>query len=313
MSESLLKSILSLRNTEVIPPTLEAMQITPALLEQIYLWASQTAQGGELASYIPELTCVDSQKKALAIADMYGNTLQTGTGIDTVVTFQSVIKPFLYIYALQQGILPEAISSIEPTAQHFNADPILQPDSHKNRPGHPLNNAGAISSAGAIAHFDHFLDFMRLLTGNERLDYIPEIYHSEMATNGNNRAIGYRLVATSRFNNLHEGELAVSNYTKACAIGVTPKEVVNAALVLASGGKINNKQVIDRNHVVRAINVMNSYGLYENTGQLSLMAAGTRALSCKSGVSGLIMNVDPGRGAFCTRSEERRVGKECRL
>lgn len=33
-----------------------------------------------------------------------------------------------------------------------------------------------------------------------------------------------------------------------------------------------------------------------------MLASGARALSCKSGVGGLIVNIDPGRGAFCTYS-----------
>ena len=101
---------------------------------------------------------------------------------------------------------------------------------------------------------------------------------------------------------MQEAESAHNYYTRACAIGGTPEDILQAALTLASGGVIAGKQIIDPNHVVRAINVMNSYGLYENTGEISLMAAGARALSCKSGVSGLIINVDPGRGAFCTYS-----------
>ena len=123
-----------------------------------------------------------------------------------------------------------------------------------------------------------------------------------MNTNSNNRAIAYRLVATGRFQTMQEAEQAVNHYTRACAIGGMPQDVLQAALTLAAGGMTEGKQVINPNHVVRAINVMNSYGLYENTGEISLMAAGARALSCKSGVSGLIINVDPGRGAFCTYS-----------
>ena len=299
-NKELLKEILSLRNTTITSPTLKEMQITPSVIESIYKWAESIAAGGTLASYIPELATVDSSKRAISIADLYHNHINIGSGSDTIISFQSVIKPFLYIYALEQGLQPDTISSIEPTAQHFNADPILQPDSHRNRPGHPLNNAGAISSAGAIDDFSNFLAFMRTLTENPELEVIEPIYRSEMATNSNNRAIAYRLVATGRFQTMKQGEKALDFYTKACAIGVKPHEVVNAALVLAAGGIKNGKQIINPNHIVRTINVMNSYGLYENTGEISLLAAGARALSCKSGVSGLIMNVDPGRGAFCT-------------
>ena len=303
MSEKeILKEILSLRNTTITPPTLQDMQITPAVIDAIYLWAKQIAEGGSLASYIPELALIDESKRAISIADLYNNHIDIGNGSETIISFQSVIKPFLYIYALENGLSPDTISFIEPTAQHFNADPILQPESHRNRPGHPLNNAGAISSAGAISDFNDFLLFMRNLTDNPQLQVIETIYKSEMENNSNNRAIAYRLVATGRFDSMQQGEKALEHYTRACAIGVTPNQVVKAALVLASGGIKRNKQIINPNHIVRTINVMNSYGLYENTGEISLLAAGARALSCKSGVIGLIMNVAPGRGAFCTYS-----------
>ena len=121
-----------------------------------------------------------------------------------------------------------------------------------------------------------------------------------MATNANNRAIAMRLVATGRFSTIEDGMRALDNYTRACAIGVTPAEITAACVVLARGGKIDGEQVISENHIVRAINAMNSYGLYERTGEISLLAAGVRALSCKSGVGGLIINIDPGRGAFTT-------------
>jgi glutaminase len=228
--------------------------------------------------------------------------IAVGNGVDVKVSIQSVVKPFLYIYALQKGLALSDISYIEPTAMHFNTDAVLQPESHKSRPGHPLNNAGAISSSGAIDNFDDFLAFMRCLTGNPKLAVMEDVYLSEMATNANNRAIAMRLVATGRFANIVDGMRALDNYTRACAIGVTPSEITAACVVLARGGKIDGEQVISENHIVRAINAMNSYGLYERTGEISLLAAGVRALSCKSGVGGLIINIDPGRGAFTTYS-----------
>ena len=108
----------------------------------------------------------------------------------------------------------------------------------------------------------------------------------------------YRMVAAGRFDSRAQGEKALDNYTRACALGVTAETLTRAAVVLARGGIKDERQIIRRDYVVRAINAMNSYGLYEQTAELSLLAAGTRALSCKSGVGGLIMAVDPGRGAF---------------
>ena len=296
----LLQTILD--NQKRVPQTLSLsdMGITSDIVHQIYDWAKPHAEDGELANYIPELANVDSNKSAIVIGDLLGNQITAGNGLDVKVSIQSVVKPFLYIYALEKGLAPSDISYIEPTAMHFNTDAVLQPESHKSRPGHPLNNAGAISSSGAIEDFADFLEFMRMLTDNPQLSVLEDVYLSEMATNANNRAIAMRLVATGRFSTIVEGMRALDYYTRACAIGVTPAEITRACVVLARGGKIDGEQVIRENNIVRAINAMNSYGLYERTGEISLLAAGVRALSCKSGVGGLIINIDPGRGAFTT-------------
>lgn len=300
MKNELLKNILKSKKRSVTCQNLETMSITKTLIEQIYKWANETATYGELASYIPELTKVDPSKTAIAIGDLSGNILTVGNGKNVRVSIQSVIKPFLYIYALQQGLPAGSISSIEATASSFNTDQVLQPELRRTRPSHPLNNAGAISSAGSIKVFDDFLKFMKVLTNNPKLAILEDVFTSETETNSNNRAIAYRLVAAGRFKNQKEGEKALENYTRACSIGVTAEEAVQACLILAHGGEKNGKRIMKQDHVVRAINAMNSYGLYEYTGEISLLAAGTRALSCKSGVGGLIINIDPGRGAFCT-------------
>lgn len=300
MQKQLLQTILD--NQKRVPHTLSLadMGITTDIVTQIYEWARPYAADGEVANYIPQLAHIDTDKSAIVIGDLLGNQIAVGDGVDVKVSIQSVVKPFLYIYALQQGIAPHHISHIEPTAMHFNSDAVLHPESQRSRPGHPLNNAGAISSAGAISDFSDFLQFMRCLTNNPQLAVLEDVYQSEMATNANNRAIAMRLVATGRFATIDEGMHALDNYTRACAIGVTPAEITQACVVLARGGRLNNEQIINENHIVRAINAMNSYGLYERTGEISLLAAGVRALSCKSGVGGLIINIDPARGAFTT-------------
>ncbi len=300
MKERLLKHILESRKQLTTSPTLEEMGITQNLLEEVYGWANNMALYGELASYIPELTKVDPNKTAIVIGDLNRNILSVGNGVDVQVSIQSVIKPFLYIYALEKGVPANQISFIEATALKFNTDAVMQPDQRKNLPGHPLNNAGAISSAGSIENFDDFLNFMRMLTGNDNLEVMANVFESEMQTNGNNRTIARRLAETGRFLNQMTSDKALEYYTKACAIGVTAYDITNACLVLANGGRKGDQQIIKEDNIVRAINAMNTYGLYEHTGEISLLAAGARALSCKSGVGGLIINVDPGRGAFCT-------------
>ena len=301
----LLKEILELtddnQEKDTKTPSLETMGMTQEAVDAIDAWARSKTNYGKPAGYIPELLKYDIKKTALAVGDLHGNILTAGNATTQKASIQSVIKPFLYAYALEKGTPPDEISSIEATSLQFNVDQVLQPNSGMTRPGHPLNNAGAISSAGSIEDFDNFLDFMKDMTGSKDLSIIEDIYKSEASTNFNNRAIMYRLVETGRFKTDTLGVKALDNYTKACSIGVNSIEMLNASLVLARGGTdADGKRLISLNNCVRTINVMNSFGLYENTGTLSLLASGTRALSCKSGVGGIIINIDPFRGASCS-------------
>ena len=300
MTNDLLKTILKRSRKTISSPTLASMGIKKKVIEEIEAWAKRMATYGDLASYIPELTKADPTKTAISIGDLRGNIISVGGGKIIRPSVQSVIKPFLYIYALSRGVPAEDISGIEATASAFNTDRILQPELHERRAGHPLNNAGAISSAGAIDTFEDFLGFMKTLTGNAKLSVLKDVFDSEMKTNNNNRAIAYRLVAAGRFKKQRQGEEALEHYTRACSIGMNTEDALQACLVIASGGKKGTKKLFNEDYAVRAINAMNSYGLYEYTAEISLLAAGTRALSCKSGVGGLIINIDPGRGAFCT-------------
>ena len=125
---------------------------------------------------------------------------------------------------------------------------------------------------------------------------------SEMATNANNGAIAYRLVAVGRFHSKEQADKALENYTRACSIGVTVKDLLYASLVLASGGfdLSTNERLVSEDASVRVMNAMNSFGMYEETGRVTLLVAGARANTCKSGVGGYIINTNPDVGAFVT-------------
>ena len=281
--------------------TLQELGITEEKIKLINAWAREYARGGEVASYIPELKNVNPDLSAIAIGDMLGGEIVVGNGADYRASIQSVIKPFLYLYALQKGMPPEEIAGVEPNALPFNEDRILQPGLHLKRPDHPLNNAGAISAAGAIKQFCDFLEFMRLLARNPQLDVLEAVFDSEMKTNETNRAIAYRLVASGRFKERAEGEQALEFYTKACALGTTVRDIMRAGLVVASGGlQSSEDRIVHSDHTVRVMAAMNSYGMYEQSAFFSLIASGSRANTVKSGVGGIILNIDPKRGAFVT-------------
>lgn len=284
-------------------PTLKEMGITEDIITAIDNWASNETRYGILATYIPELKKANPDLTAIAIGDLCGSRIIIGSGSRILVSAQSVIKPFLYLYALENGTPPGVISGFEPTALSFKSDRILRPDLELKTAEHPMNNAGGISSAGEIDDFNDFLKFMRKLTGNSNLKILKNVYDSEMNTNHNNRAISNRLVASGRFKDSKQGLQALSNYTKGCSIGMTVSDLLTACLVISSGGyDANHKKIVKRNNVIRVMTAMNTFGMYEESGKITLLVAGARANTTKSSVGGLIINISPEAGAFVTYS-----------
>ncbi|MBI4452193.1 glutaminase, partial [Candidatus Woesearchaeota archaeon] len=201
-------------------PTLKQMGIIEEKIRLIDKWAKEMTTYGMLALYIPELKKVDKDLTSIAIGDLHGNKIVVGNGSEIKISAQSVIKPFLYLYALEKGAPAEKIAGMEATAMPFHADRILQPELGLKVPEHPLNNAGAISAAGEIKDFNNFLGFIHKLTGNPKINILYKVFKSEFEVNTNNRTIANRLVASGRFKNTKQSENAYTNYTKACSLGL---------------------------------------------------------------------------------------------
>ncbi|MCX6770136.1 MAG: glutaminase [Candidatus Micrarchaeota archaeon] len=304
--ETLFQKIRASRSVDEVQtaPTLKSLGITEKSVSLVDKWAIKLTSYGILAAYIPELKKVDKALTAIAVGDIHGNRVIVGNGAKIKISAQSVIKPFLYLYALEMGAPAKSISGLEASSMPFNTDKILRPELQMQVPEHPLNNAGAISSAGVIRKFPEFVGFMRRVTGNPGIGVLDRVFESEFNTNNNNRAIASRLVASGRFKNAKEGEEAYANYTRACSLGLTIGDVLNASLVLSSGGAGMRKKgnIAQMNNIVRVLSAMNTFGLYEQSGLFSLMVSGARANTSKSAVSGLIISINPGVGAFVTYS-----------
>jgi glutaminase len=219
--KELMKNIGSEGYVNQFKNTLKSMKITDEAIITIDTWAKEMTSYGMLATYIPELKKVNKDLTAISIGDLHGNTIIVGKGSKIEISAQSVIKPFLYLYALEKGIPAQSIAGMEATAKPFHTDGILQPELNLKAPEHPLNNAGAISAAGAIENFDDFIDFICRLTGNPSISLLHDVFTSEFKVNNNNRAIASRLVASGRFKNAAMGDQAYMNYTKACSLGLT--------------------------------------------------------------------------------------------
>ncbi|WP_263975638.1 glutaminase [Leptolyngbya sp. 7M] len=122
------------------------------------------------------------------------------------------------------------------------------------------------------------------------------MYQSEAATNQRNKGIAKILQAYDRI--FFDPIAATDIYTKQCSLNVTAKDLAVMAATLANGGvnPVTKERVIDAIHCQHVLAVMVTAGLYENSGDW-LYETG---LPGKSGVSGGIVTVSPGKGSLCT-------------
>ena len=106
-------------------------------------------RGGEVASYIPELTKQDPELFGITIATVDGRVVSVGD-TDAPFTIQSIAKPFIYGLALQDNGRNAMLEKVglEPTGLPFNS--ILAVDIRSSKLQNPLVNAGAIATASLI-------------------------------------------------------------------------------------------------------------------------------------------------------------------
>lgn len=250
--------------------------------------------GGEVASYIPELGQADPSGFGIAIATTDGEIYAVGD-TDQNFTIQSVSKPFMYGYALREYEKEFVLShvGVEPTGEAFNSI-IL--DDVNNRPFNPMVNAGAIAVAELMKGDDaaererNMLELFSQFAGRA-LDIDKAVFHSENETGHRNRAIAYMMLNTGMIQRPPEDVLDL--YFKQCSLRVTCKDLAIMGATLANDGvnPVTGKTVIQPQHVRDVLTLMNSCGMYNYAGQWAYEVG----LPAKSGVSGGIVAVIPGQ------------------
>jgi len=283
------------------PRTLDEMHFTKEGLERICRFA--TPPVGVVPNYIKELDSIPGKHEtAISVGDLHGNIVTVGDNLEKITSAQSTIKVFLFLYALSKGVDPYQLAEGEAVAQAFNRDPISQGDAKK--PHHQLNNAGGIHSASYVEDWDDFLSFMREITENPNIEHLDDVFRSEMKDSASNRRFSSSLEAAGAVPQ-GKGEHALEMYTKACALGLSCENLLKAGLFLARGAKKSDGSSVEgldsQDPAVVVFNAMNSFGFYEKTGAMTLLQAGTKSLTAKSGVGGYVININPGEGAFVTR------------
>lgn len=249
--------------------------------------------GGNVASYIPELARADPNWFGIAIVTCDGQVFKTGDHAQQF-TIQSMSKAVTYGLALEdhgRDYLLERIG-VEPTGKSFNSVVL---DERTGRPFNPMVNAGAIAVA-EIINGESLTDklhrvtatFNKFIGRSVHLDGIT--FMSERATGDHNRAIAHLM----RASHVLTGDIddALDLYFQQCSLLVDTVDIATMAATFANKGinPITQERALQAAYISDVLSVMYTCGMYDTSGMWSYRVG----LPAKSGVSGGIFAVVPG-------------------
>jgi glutaminase len=281
--------------------TLPRQEEVRALVEIAYQRFRQDSEG-EVADYIPALAQADPSLFGICIANTRGDTFAVGDA-DRAFSIQSVSKPFVFALVCDALGADEAARrlGVDATGLPFNS--VMAVELRAGHITNPMVNSGAIATtslvpgAGAGERWANVRDGLSRFAGR-RLELDHGVYQSEAATNQRNAGIAHLLRGYGRV--YCDPDEAADVYTKQCSLLVTARDLVVMGATLAGGGvnPATRERIISAATCRRVLAVMATAGLYERSGGW-LYDVG---LPGKSGVSGGIVTVSPGKGALATFS-----------
>lgn len=261
--------------------------------------AARELDDGAPADYIPELAHADCELTSAAITRCDGSTITAGDVETHRFTLQSSAKLVLLMGMLEERG-PDAVFELvgrEPTLSGFAS--VAQLD--RRRPANPLINAGAIALCGQLQgpierRLAWIEDWVARCYGGS-LVINHRVLASERRTGDRNRAIAYLLRETGVF--CGSVEEVLETYYSLCSFEATAVEASRLPALLASGGvRVSGERVLSRTTVGATVSLMATCGMYDESGAYLLEAG----LPAKSGVSGIIVAVAPGRAGIAVSS-----------
>lgn len=262
---------------------------------------------GAVATYIPELAEADPELLGIAVVSTRGGIYEAGDST-APFTIQSVSKPFVYALALRAKGIDEVLThvDVEPSGEPFNA---ISLDADSGRPRNPMINAGAIVVTSLIegSTVDDKLAAITAGLGafaGRELVLDEAVFASERDTGDRNRALAHLTKSAGVL--AGSVDVAVESYFRQCSLSVTARDVAIMAATLANAGRnpVTHEQVVSEEVARWTMAVMAGSGMYDSSGEW-LARVG---LPAKSGVSGGIAAVDPGRfgiGTYSPRLDAR--------
>ncbi|SEM54167.1 L-glutaminase [Loktanella fryxellensis] len=261
-----------------------------AILDEIGAEMAAATDRGKVASYIPELACIDPARFGMAVCLPDGQVFTTGDAQEPF-SIQSISKVFTLAMALgRMGDQFWDRVSREPSGQAFNS--ILQLEHHKGIPRNPFVNAGAIATTDAALaghapseFLGELLQFIRTAAGDDSIFINEKVAKSEEATGDLNRALAYFMAAHGNMAN--PVPLALGAYFHQCAVEMSCAQLARAALFLTE--LPDGPRLVSAARRRRINAMMMLCGHYDASGDFAYRVG----LPGKSGVGGGIMVVAP--------------------
>ena len=260
----------------------------------------QTVPGGEVSRVYPALAGVPAGLFGICAVGTSGSVYAAGDA-GHGFAIMSVAKPFVFALVCQALGPEEARRRVGVNATGLAFNSLAAVERGQDGRTNPMVNAGAIATtslapgATAKARWAFLLDGLSRFAGRS-LALDEAVYASASATNHRNRRIAGLLADHGRL--WCDPAEAVDRYTRQSSLRVSATELAVMGATLADGGvnPLTREQVVDAAVCHFTLAVMTTAGLYETSGDW-LYDVGVPG---KSGISGGIVVVAPGKGALAT-------------
>ena len=256
---------------------------------------------GLVAQYIPELATVSSTKFGVHLCILDGKEYGVGDN-EEKFSIQSIVKVLSLTLAFQQcGETLWNRVGVEPSGSAFNS--LWQLEYEKGIPRNPLINSGAIVICDMLCSlypdpWKTFIEFVRSISGDQSIDYNPDVAASESKLGYRNAALINMMASCGNIQNPIDRVLDL--YYKQCAIEMSCRQLAETFLLYANHGKtIGGNEAIITSSMAKRINaIMQSCGFYDEAGEYTFKVG----LPGKSGIGGGIVAVHPGQFAVAVWS-----------
>ncbi|CAM3768355.1 glutaminase [Flavobacterium saliperosum S13] len=271
-----------------------------AILQEIHQETKALPVIGNVASTIPELANVDSNKFGMHLTTIDGQDFGIGDSNEKF-SIQSVSKALTVTLAF--SFLGEKVwerVGVEPSGNPFNS--LVQLEYEKGIPRNPFINAGALVIADMlVTHLEHpkedFLDFIRTISGCDTITYNLKVAQSEKDTGFRNAALANFLKSFGNIEN--DVEVVLDFYFHQCSLEMTCKELAHSFFFFANEGKTKSgQQILTRSQVKRLNALMQTCGFYDESGEFTYKVG----LPGKSGIGGGIGALFPQHFSVATWS-----------